>query len=89
MHRDIKPSNIRVGRHGEVKLLDFGIAKAAGERIAKTQTNALIGSFAYMSPERLDRDEDQDVAGDVFSLGVTLVEALSGQRLFDATIKEI
>jgi len=89
LHRDIKPSNIRVGQHGEVKLLDFGIAKAAGERIAKTQTNALIGSFAYMSPERLDRDQDDGPSSDVFSLGVTLAEALTGKRLFDGSIKEI
>ena len=89
LHRDIKPSNIRVGRHGEVKLLDFGIAKAAGEREAKTQTNALIGSFSYMSPERLDREGNDDAPGDVFSLGCALFEMLKGDMLFDGTIREL
>ena len=89
LHRDIKPSNIRVGRHGEVKLLDFGIAKAAGEREAKTQTNALIGSFSYMSPERLDREGNDDAPGDVFALGCTLYEMLRGEMLFDGTIREL
>jgi len=89
LHRDIKPSNVRVGQHGEVKLLDFGIAKAAGERVAKTQTNALIGSFTYMSPERLDKEGNDDAPGDVFALGCTLYEALQGEELFDGTIREL
>jgi serine/threonine protein kinase len=89
LHRDIKPSNIRIGQHGEVKLLDFGIAKAAGERATKTQTNALIGSFTYMSPERLDKEGNDDAPGDVFALGCTLYEALAGTELFDGTIREL
>ncbi|MCA9570598.1 MAG: serine/threonine protein kinase, partial [Myxococcales bacterium] len=51
VHRDIKPSNIRVGRHADVRLLDFGIAKAAdARREARTQTHAVLGSPWYMAP---------------------------------------
>lgn len=83
LHRDIKPSNIRVGKHGEVKLLDFGIAKATGfDREAKTQTNAVIGSFPYMAPERFDHSGDT-TASDVYSLGCVLFEAIAGQRLHE------
>ncbi len=83
LHRDIKPSNIRIGKHGEVKLLDFGIAKATGfDREAKTQTNAVIGSFPYMAPERFD-DSGDTTASDVYSLGCVLFEALASQRLHE------
>ncbi len=83
LHRDIKPSNIRIGRHGEVKLLDFGIAKATGfDREAKTQTNTVVGSFPYMAPERFD-DSGDSTAADVYSLGCVLFEALTGRRLYE------
>ena len=83
LHRDIKPSNIRIGKHGEVKLLDFGIAKAAGfDREAKTQTNAVIGSFPYMAPERFDQSGDT-TASDVYSLGCVLFESVAGERLHE------
>jgi eukaryotic-like serine/threonine-protein kinase len=82
VHRDVKPSNIRVGRHGEVKLLDFGIAKAANvQREAKTHTNTVIGSFFYMAPERFE-DKPDTPAGDVYALGCCLYEAIARERLF-------
>ncbi len=85
VHRDIKPSNIRIGQHGDVKLLDFGIARAAdGKREAKTQTRVTIGSPWYMAPERFDGVSD-DPASDVYALGCTLFEVCAGgARLFDA-----
>ncbi len=87
LHRDIKPSNIRVGKHGGVTLLDFGIAKAAVDRKAKTQTNAVIGSLSYMAPERFDHSGD--TSSDVYSIGATLFEAVTGSRLFpDMTVKQ-
>lgn len=78
IHRDIKPSNVMVTSAGDVKVLDFGTARANfEEREAKTQALA-FGSQAYMAPERLLGDPDGP-AGDVFSLGVTLFELLTFQ----------
>ena len=76
IHRDIKPSNVMVTVAGEVKVLDFGTARAQFEhREAETQALA-FGSAAYMAPERMMGDPDGP-AGDVFSLGVTLYELLA------------
>jgi eukaryotic-like serine/threonine-protein kinase len=81
VHRDVKPSNIRLGCHGEVKLLDFGIAWSAGEgRQAQTQANGLVGSLAYMAPERFT-GAPVEHSSDVYSLGCVLYEALVGERL--------
>jgi hypothetical protein len=83
VHRDIKPSNIRISRHGAVKLLDFGIARAqALTREARTGADVLLGSPPYMAPERF-LEQDPTPASDVFSLGCILLEALTGQRVFD------
>ncbi|MCB9685321.1 MAG: serine/threonine protein kinase [Alphaproteobacteria bacterium] len=84
VHRDIKPSNIRVGVHGEVKVLDFGIARSASEQVdreARTGTGSTVGSLAYMAPERFTRAPAAPAA-DVFGLGCVLYEGLSGRRLF-------
>jgi serine/threonine protein kinase len=76
IHRDIKPSNAMVTVEGDVKVLDFGTARASFEhREAKTQALS-FGSAAYMSPERL-MGEDDTPAADVFSLGITLYELLT------------
>ena len=78
IHRDIKPSNVMVTVAGEVKVLDFGTAQAQFEhREAETQALA-FGSAAYMAPERMMGDKDGPT-GDIFSLGVTLYELLSGE----------
>jgi len=82
VHRDIKPSNIRISRYGQVKLLDFGIARTDEiEREAQTQTDLMMGSPAYMAPERFS-ESGVHPASDVFSLGCTLFESLVGKRLF-------
>jgi serine/threonine protein kinase len=76
IHRDIKPSNCMITAEGEVKVLDFGTARATFEdREAKTQALA-FGSQAYMAPERMLAEPDSP-SGDVFSLGVTLYEILA------------
>jgi len=81
VHRDIKPSNIRIGRHGEVKLLDFGIARTDSvEREARTSTNMMVGSPPYMAPERF-LDGIIRPGSDVFSLGAALFEGVVHERL--------
>ena len=81
VHRDIKPANIMVTHAGVAKLMDFGIAKAAAER-RLTQTGRTVGSLYYMSPEQIQGSADLDGRADVYSLGVTLYELVTGQRPF-------
>ncbi|MCA9568904.1 MAG: serine/threonine protein kinase, partial [Myxococcales bacterium] len=82
VHRDIKPSNIRISRHGHVKLLDFGIARTdAVERESRTRTGMLVGSPAYMAPERF-LEHGTLVASDVFAVGTVLFEGLVGERFY-------
>jgi eukaryotic-like serine/threonine-protein kinase len=80
VHRDISPQNILVSYEGEVKVIDFGIAKAAG-KATKTQAGILKGKFGYMSPEQI-RGLPLDRRSDVFAIGVCLYEMLTGERLF-------
>ena len=80
IHRDVSPQNILVGFEGEVKVIDFGIAKAAN-RASKTQAGVLKGKFGYMSPEQV-RGLPIDRRSDIFAVGVLLYEMLTGERLF-------
>ncbi|MEE2788862.1 MAG: serine/threonine-protein kinase [Myxococcota bacterium] len=80
IHRDVSPQNILISYDGEVKLIDFGIAKAAG-KASKTQSGILKGKFGYMSPEQL-RGKPIDRRSDIFSLGTVLYELLTGERCF-------
>ena len=80
IHRDISPQNIMVSYHGDVKIVDFGIAKTAS-KMHKTQAGVLKGKFGYMSPEQAEGQE-LDYRTDIFSVGIILFEILSGQRLF-------
>jgi eukaryotic-like serine/threonine-protein kinase len=78
-HRDLKPSNIMLTAHGEVKLLDFGVAQACFDG-RESSTQALqLGTVDYMAPERLAGGEGSPAA-DVYSLGVVLWEVLAGER---------
>lgn len=82
VHRDVKPSNVRIGRHGEVKLLDFGIARfQAIDRETHTVSDVMMGSVPYVSPERITERASLP-AGDVFSLGCILYESLSRERFY-------
>ncbi len=80
VHRDVSPGNIVVTYFGEVKLIDFGVAKAT-TNVVRTRTGMLKGKISYMSPEQL-RSRGVDRRSDVFSTGVVLWEMLTGKRLF-------
>lgn len=80
IHRDVSPSNLFVTYDGAVKVIDFGVAKAA-HRISRTEAGALKGKFAYMSPEQAE-GEPLDRRSDVFSLGIVLYELTTRRRLF-------
>jgi serine/threonine-protein kinase len=84
VHRDVSPSNVMLGRSGTVKLLDFGIARAASHtRDHITRTGTLKGKFAYMSPEQAE-GLPIDHRSDLFALGTIVWEALTLRRLFFA-----
>ena len=80
VHRDVSPSNIIVTYDGAVKLLDFGVAKAA-TRTVKTRTGTLKGKISYMSPEQA-KGAPVDRRSDIFSLGIVLWEMVTTSRLF-------
>jgi serine/threonine protein kinase len=82
VHRDIKPGNVMLTSHGEVKVMDFGIARAvAGSESTMTQTESVIGTAAYLSPEQA-RGEHVDARSDLYSTGCVLFELLTGNPPF-------
>ncbi|WP_428262007.1 serine/threonine protein kinase [Haliangium sp.] len=82
VHRDISPSNVLLSRSGDIKLVDFGIARAS-QRSHHTKDGTLKGKYGYMSPEQVV-DEVIDARSDLFSVGIVLAELLTGRRLFAA-----
>jgi len=80
VHRDIKPGNIMITREGQVKVMDFGIARATTSDTV-TQTAAVLGTAAYLSPEQA-QGETVDHRSDIYSLGVVLYEMLTGRQPF-------
>ena len=82
IHRDIKPANMMITPDGVVKLMDFGIARSGGDR-GLTATGTTIGSLYYMSPEQV-KGQTTDARSDLYSLGVSLYEMVTGQRPFQA-----
>ncbi len=80
VHRDIKPANMMLTPAGQVKLMDFGIAKLATDR-RLTQTGTTVGSLFYMSPEQI-RGGAFDTRSDLYSLGISIYELVTGMRPF-------
>lgn len=83
VHRDIKPGNILVGTDGVMKVTDFGLASFAAAPTV-TMEGMVLGTPAYMAPEQV-RGDETDHRTDLFALGVTVVEALTGERLFEGS----
>ncbi len=82
VHRDVSPQNVLVSYAGEVKVTDFGIARAR-DKVTQTETGTVMGKFRYMSPEQV-RGEEIDARSDIFSCGILLYELVTGKQLFNA-----
>lgn len=82
IHRDIKPENIMIEENGEIKLMDFGIARCAQVVDHTPHGTKIKGTVPYMSPEQLDGCIDIDHRTDIYSLGVVLYELVSGRKAF-------
>ena len=80
IHRDIKPANILIDENSEVRILDFGLARPI-DRTEASHSGVAAGTVAYMSPEQV-RGEDLTAASDLFSVGIVMYHALTGQRPF-------
>ena len=87
VHRDVKPGNVLLGAGDRVKLADFGIARLIGDTVRHTRTGHAIGTAAYLAPEQVQGGEIT-TAVDVYSLGLVLLEALTGERAFPGSPTE-
>jgi predicted Ser/Thr protein kinase len=90
VHRDISPQNILISREGNVKIVDFGIARAAQRQSKQTTVGIVKGKLHYMSPEQASGSGEIDRRSDIFSLGLICHELLSGEKVYKGdTLQEI
>jgi len=87
VHRDVKPGNILLGPRQRVRLADFGVARLVADSTGHTKTGYVIGTAAYLAPEQVTGDEVSG-ATDVYSLGLVLLEAITGRREFPGAATE-
>ncbi len=87
VHRDVKPGNVLLGTDGRVKLADFGIARLLDDTVRHTKTGHAIGTPAFLSPEQV-RGDEITTAVDIYSLGLVLLEALTGERAYPGSATE-
>ena len=80
VHRDMSPPNVLITKHGEVKIVDFGLAKASSQ-LEKSEAGIIKGKFSYLSPEAA-LGQEVDHRTDIFAVGIILWEMLAGRRLF-------
>ncbi|QSQ21107.1 protein kinase [Pyxidicoccus parkwayensis] len=83
VHRDVSPDNVLISYEGEVKVIDFGIAKATSVVEAKTSPGTLKGKYPYFSPEQAQGRQDLDARTDVYAAGVVLYEMVCGRRPYE------
>jgi serine/threonine protein kinase len=82
VHRDVKPSNILIDKEGNARLTDFGIARLLTDTVRHTGTGLTLGTAAYLSPEQVNGG-DAGPPSDIYSLGLVLIESLTGTRAYD------
>ncbi|MGB8195416.1 MAG: serine/threonine-protein kinase, partial [Acidimicrobiales bacterium] len=87
VHRDVKPANVLIGADGLARLTDFGIARLVDESTL-TLTGTMLGTATYMAPEQLE-NHAVGPSADVFSLGIVLLECLTGERVYSGTPSEV
>jgi|GEM_PF-1767082 len=88
IHRDLNPTNIMLSTDGQVKLIDFGVAKSSIQRVSGSDSGFMIGKIGFMAPEQVLGKDTVDNRSDIYSLGVVLYEVLSGTPLFQGKNKE-
>lgn len=88
IHQDISPSNVMVSMKGDVKLIDFGIARIRHEKKSESKKTQITGKVPYMSPEQLNGEYFIDGRSDIFSLGIVFYELLAKKRLFSSSSDE-